>query len=447
MAQRRRFLALLGGGLFGASLLVSAIPSSLTAAVAQGAPKKAAPAAKGGGALETKAINLGFIPILESAALVIGVEKGFFAKHGLTDVNLTKQASWPSARDNVVLGSGGGGIDGGQWQLPMPQMITNGAITNGRKVPMYILAMLSSQGNGIVASNSVKKAELGLDTKGDGAFFTKFEKEKGRKFRAAMTFPKANQDMWIRYWLAAGGVDPDKNVELLTVPSAETVAGMRNGTMELFSTGDPWPSRAVKEKFGYLVATTANIWRVHPEEFLAVRADWVKKNPKATIALLKGVMEAQQWLAKAENKDEAAKILSSRKWFNAPEDIIERSLKGGYKVGPSAQVENNPNMAPLYWNSPRGVISYPYKSLTMWFLLESMRWKFFPGQLPNIAAAKALNDQVTREDLWKQAAKELGVPAKDIPKGSSRGTERFFDGVVYDPTKPQAYLDSLKIKR
>jgi bicarbonate transport system substrate-binding protein len=103
-----------------------------------------------------------------------------------------------------------------------------------------------------------------LNTKGDGSFFKTFEKQKGRKFRAAYTFPKANQDIWIRYWLAAGGVDPDKSVELLTVPAAETVAGLRNGSIELFSTGDPWPTRAVSEKFGYLVATTANIWRVHP---------------------------------------------------------------------------------------------------------------------------------------------------------------------------------------
>jgi hypothetical protein len=88
--------------------------------------------------------------------------------------------------------------------------------------------MLSSQGNGIVASNSVKKADLGLNTKGDGKFFKEFETKNKRKFRAAYTFPKTNQEMWIRYWLAAGGVDPDKNVELLTVPAAETVAGLRN---------------------------------------------------------------------------------------------------------------------------------------------------------------------------------------------------------------------------
>ena len=442
MTTRRRFLSILSTATIGTSLLSGTILSSFPALA--GAPK--APV-KATGKPETTSISLGFIPILESAPLVIAQEKGFFAKHGLTAVQLTKQASWPSARDNVVLGSGSGGIDGGQWQLPMPQMLSVGAITNGRKVPMAILAMLSSQGNGIVAAESVKKADLGLNTKGDGSFFKTFEKQKGRKFRAAYTFPKANQDIWIRYWLAAGGVDPDKSVELLTVPAAETVAGLRNGSIELFSTGDPWPTRAVSEKFGYLVATTANIWRVHPEEFLAVRADWVKKNPKATIALIKGVIEAQQWLDKAGNKDEAAKILSSRKWYNTPEPVINRALKGGYKVGPSAKPETDPRMGPLFWKSDRGVISYPYKSLTLWFLLESIRWKFYPAQIPNVAAAKAINDRVTREDLWKQAATELGIPAKDIPKGSSRGIERFFDGVVYDPSKPQAYLDALKIKR
>ena len=158
---------------------------------------------------------------------------------------------------------------------------------------MYILAMLSSQGNGIVASNSVKKADLGLNTKGDGTFFKTFEKEKGRKFRAAYTFPKANQDMWIRYWLAAGGVDPDKNVELLTLPAA-------------------------------------------------------------------------------------------------------------------------------------------------WFLLESMRWKFYPAQLPSVAAAKALNDKVTREDLWKKAATELWVcRPRTSPRAPAEAASAFLTASSTTPPSPR----------
>ena len=445
MAKRRRLLALVGGTLTTSMLLGGCLgnppsrtgsTSSTTTAISSGAAAQ----------LETKNISLGFVPILEAAPLVIGVEKGFFAKHGL-EVKLSKQASWSAARDNVVLGANGGGIDGGQWQLPMPQMISEGAITNGKKVPMYVLAMLMSQGNGIAAANSVKDGNLSVDLKKSSpGYFQKFNQKEGRKFRAAYTFPKANQDIWIRYWLAAGGVNPNKDVELLTVPAPETLQGMKNGTMEAFSTGDPWPSRIAKQNIGYLAATTAQIWKAHPEEYLAIRADWVDKNPKATVALLKGLIEAQMWLDKPDNKSEAATILSSRKWYNVPKAVLEQSLKGQYKLGAQGTAENNPKLGPLYWNSDRGVISYPYKSLTLWFLVESLRWKFYPGTVDNIQQAEAINNRVVREDLWRQAAKELGLPGKDIPSGSSRGKEVFFDGTVYDPTNPQAYLNSLKIK-
>jgi len=446
MTKRRRFLALISGTLASSVLLAGCLgnPPSKTGS-STGGIAPAIPMAKAD--LETRSISLGFIPILEAAPLVVGVEKGFFARHGL-EVNLSKQASWGAARDNVVLGAAGGGIDGGQWQLPMPQMISEGAITNGKKVPMLILAMLMSQGNGIAAANTVRDANLTVDLKTSSpGYLERFSQKQGRKFKAAYTFPKANQEIWIRYWLAAAGVNPDQAVELLKVPAPETLQGMKNGTMEAFSTGDPWPTRIVRDDIGYLAATTAQIWKAHPEEYLAVRADWVERNPKAAVALLKGLIEAQIWLDKPENKDEAARILSSRKWFNAPLPVIQDSLKGQYKLGVRGATNTDPRMGPLYWSSDRGVISYPYKSLTLWFLLESMRWKFFPGTVDSIEQARAINDRVTREDLWKQAARAVGVPAKDIPSGSSRGKETFFDGIIYDPENPKAYLDSLKIKR
>jgi bicarbonate transport system substrate-binding protein len=444
MRSRRRFLGLVGTIAAGTFLLQGCLgnPPEPGGGSSGGAP---IPVAKAN--LETNTISLGFIPILEAAPLVVALEKGFFAKHGL-GVNLTKQASWPSARDNVVLGSAGGGIDGGQWQMPMPQMISEGAITDGKKVPMVVLAMLMSQGNGIAAANAVKDGNLSVDLrKSSPGFFDAFAKKNGSKFKASYTFPKANQEIWVRYWLAANGVNPDKDVELLTVPATETLQGMRNGSMQAFSTGDPWPSRIVKDRIGYLPALTAQIWKSHPEEYLAVRADWVEKHPKATVALLKGLIEAQRWMDKAENRAEVARILSSRKWYNVPAPVLEEALKGQYKLGAQMKPETNPGMGPLYWSSDRGVISYPYKSLTLWFLLESMRWKFYPGVIDTVEQAKAINDRVTREDLWIQAAKELGLPASEIPTSSSRGKETFFDGVVYDPENPQAYLDSLKIKK
>jgi bicarbonate transport system substrate-binding protein len=450
MAKRRRFVALLSGALSTTLLLAGCLgnPPSRTGSTGSSASGGTSPAAMpvANADVEVKTISLGFVPILESAPLVIGVEKGFFAKHGLA-VNLSKQSSWSAARDNVVLGSAGGGIDGGQWQLPMPQMITEGAITNGKKVPMTILAMLMSQGNGIAAANTVRDGNLTYDLKASSpGFFQAFNKKQGRKFLATYTFGRANQDIWIRYWLAAGGVNPNTEVELLTVPAPETLQGMKTGTMEAFSTGDPWSSRIVRDNVGYLAAITAQIWKAHPEEYLAVRSDWVDRHPKATVALLKGLIEAQMWLDKPENKDEAAQILSSRKWYNVPVAVLQESLKGQYKLGANGTPSNDPKLGPLYWSSERGVISYPYKSLTLWFLLESLRWKFYPGTLDTIEQAKAINDKVTREDLWREAAKAVGVPAKDIPTSSSRGKEVFFDGVVYDPANPRAYLNSLKIK-
>ena len=444
MTSRRRIFVLITGALSSAILLAGCLgnPPSRSGDGSKPIPLNAA----AGALLETDTIKLGFIPILEAAPLVVGVEKGFFAKHGLK-VELAKQASWPAARDNLVLGSAGGGIDGGQWQLPMPQMISEGVITDGKKVPMVILAMLMSQGNGIAAANSVKDANLSYNLKGKSEYFANFQKQQGRKFRSAYTFPNANQDIWIRWWYAAGGIDPDKSIELLTVPATETLQGMRNGTMETFSTGDPWPSRISRDDIGYLAALTAQIWPVHPEEFLALRSDWVKSHPKASVALLKGLIETQQWMDKTENRPKVAQILSSRKWYNVPAKVLEESLTGQYQLGAQGKTETNQKLRPLYWASDRGVISYPYKSLTNWFLLEAIRWKFFPGKLDTIDQANQINERTVRSDLWREAAKQVGVPAKDIPTGSSRGKEVFFDGTVYDPADPAGYLNSLKIKR
>jgi bicarbonate transport system substrate-binding protein len=155
MTTRRRFLSILSTATIGTSLLSGTILSSLPALAG---PSKAP--VKATGKLETTSISLGFIPILESAPLVIAQEKGFFAKHGLTAVQLTKQASWPSARDNVVLGSGSGGIDGGQWQLPMPQMLSVGAITNGKKCRWPFWPCSPARGMALLPPKALRRLTL-----------------------------------------------------------------------------------------------------------------------------------------------------------------------------------------------------------------------------------------------------------------------------------------------
>ncbi len=395
---------------------------------------------------ETTKVVLGYIPILESTALIIAQEKGFFAKYGMTDVEVSKQASWASARDNVIIGSEGGGIDGGQWQMPMPHLISEGIITNGNKLPMYLLAQLSTQGNGIATSGKNQGKGLGLDISSAADYVKGYAKSEGRKFKAAHTFPQVNQDFWIRYWFAAGGVDPDTDIDLLAVPSAETVQGMRNGTMDAFSTGDPWPYRIVTDDIGFMSALTAQIWQFHPEEYLAIRADWVDKNPKATKALLKGVMEAQQWIDDPANTEALVSIVSGRNYLNVPPDIIQPPYQGNYKMGDGKSVIKDKMMGPLFWKDGVGNVSYPYKSHDLWFLTEGIRWGFHKGKIDDIDTAKQIIDRVNREDIWKEAATEAGFTA-DIPQSTSRGIETFFDGKKFDPENPEAYLNSLDIKK
>lgn len=396
---------------------------------------------------ETPKAKLGFIPIVESAPLLVAQEKGFFAKYGMTEIEISKQSNWASARDNVVIGSGGGGIDGGQWQMPMPHLISEGIITNGNKVPMYVLAQLNTQGNAIAIALAHQGQNIHLDVSKAADYIKGFPASKGRKFKCAYTFPNANQDFWIRYWFAAGGIDPDKDIDLLAVPPAETVQGMRNGTIDAFSTGDPWPFRIIKDQTGFMSALTAQIWKFHPEEYFAMRADWVDKNPKATKAILKGIMEAQQWCDKPENRAELITICSGRNYFNIPPEVLTPPFEGKYEMGDGQAAINDFNIGPLYWKDDLGSVSYPYKSHDLWFLTETIRWGFHPQYGWDLNKAKKVIDAVNRSDIWVEAAKEAGIAAADIPTSDSRGIEKFFDGVEFDPANPQAYLDKLKIKK
>jgi bicarbonate transport system substrate-binding protein len=447
--SRRRFLTTAGASATTAVFLKGCLgnpPSSDTTTTQQSPANTPAANVGGADAPEVTKIRLGFIPIFESAPLIVAKEKGFFAKYGMTEAEISKQANWASARDNVVIGAEAGGIDGGQWQMPMPHLITEGIITNGRKVPMYVLAQLVTQGNGIAISGKNTGKGIGLSIK-DPDYIKGFEKTEGRKFKAAHTFPNVNQDFWIRYWFAASGIDPDKDIDLLAVPPAETVQGMKNGTMDAFSTGDPWPYRIVSDEIGFMSALTEQIWKFHPEEYLAIRADWVDKHPKATQAILKAVMEAQQWCDNPANRKELITIVSGRSYFNVPEKVITPPFEGNYILGDGKPEVSDFKSGPLYWKDDLGSVSYPYKSHDLWFLTETRRWNFHDGAIKDADTAKKLIDRVNREDLWREAAKAVGVAAADIPTSTSRGVETFFDGVKFDPEQPDAYLASLKIKR
>jgi len=302
---------------------------------------------------------------------------------------------------------------------------------------MFILARLNLNGQGIQLSNDYKDLKIETDSSPLMAAFSKAKAAGKNEIKCAMTFPGGTHDMWIRYWLAAGGINPDKDVSTIVVPPPQMVANLKTGTMEAFCVGEPWPLQTVNQNLGYNALTTGELWKDHPEKAFAMRADWVEKNPKATKALLMAVQEAQIWCDKDENKEEMCKILSKREWFKVPyDDIIDRSL-GKYNMG-SRQFESK-DLMQKYW---RDNASYPYQSHDLWFLTENIRW----GYLEPNTDTKKLIAAVNREDLWREAAKAIGQEAA-IPKSPSRGVETFFDGVKFDPEDPSAYLKSLKIKK
>jgi nitrate/nitrite transport system substrate-binding protein len=387
---------------------------------------------------EIKKAKLGFIALTDAAPLIIALERGYFKKYGMDEVEIVKQASWPVTRDNLELGSGSGGIDGAHILSPMPYLMTLGKITK-QPVPMYILARLNTNGQAISVSNTYKDLKLGKDnSKALKEAFAK-AKSSGKDLKAAMTFPGGTHDLWMRYWLAANGIEPGKDVSVVPVPPPQMVANMKVGGMEAFCVGEPWNAQLINQQLGYTAIVTGELWKDHPEKALAMRADWVDKNPKAAKAILVAVMEAQQWCDKPENKEEMVKIIAGRQWLKVPEkDIIDRS-KGNIDFG-SGRTEQNSPLLMKFWADNA---SYPYKSHDTWFLTENIRW----GYIPADTKVKELVDKVNRSDLWKEAAKSLGVPEAQIPKSDSRGVETFFDGVKFDPEKPEEYLKSLKIKK
>src|SRR5687767_7119508 len=274
---------------------------------------------------ETKAMRFGMIALTDCAPIVIAHELGYFKKFGIDSV-VSKEASWAVIRDKMNLGEN----QGTHMLLGMPLASTMGLAGSPVK-PMVIPWLLNRNGQAITLNNKLKQA--GVKGPKDVKPLADRAKAAGDPLSFAMTFPPGTHAMWMRYWLASGGVHPDKDVSLHTIPPPQMVANMKVDKMDGFCVGEPWNARAITDGIGFTALNTQDIWTDHPEKVCAFTAEFAEKNPKTVKAVLKALHEASVWLDDLGNRPEQAKIVSKASYINCPEEIILGRMLGKYDFG------------------------------------------------------------------------------------------------------------------
>ncbi|MBI3620786.1 MAG: ABC transporter substrate-binding protein [Nitrospirae bacterium] len=381
-----------------------------------------------GDAPEVTALKAGFIPLTDCASVVMASELGLYKKYGL-DVTVSKEASWASVRDKLTIGD----IHAAHILYGMPYASTLGITgAEGQKKPMVIPMALNQNGQAITLSNELKAR--GVKSAGD--LKKVIEGERGQKsYTFAMTFPPGTHAMWLRYWLASGGINPDTDIKLITIPPPQMVANMRIGNMDGFCVGEPWNARAIFDKIGFTAITSQQIWKNHPEKVLGMTQEFAERHPNTVKALLMALLEASQYIDKIENRPQVAEVIARKEYVNAPVEVVLGRLQGAYDYG-DGRTAQEPDYMRFYRD---GEATFPRKSHGLWFLTQHRRWGFIKEPIDY----KKVVDGVNRTDLYREAATALGVP---VPKDDYR-KETLFDGIEFDPADPEGYVKKFKIRR
>ncbi len=374
---------------------------------------------------ETPNINFGIIALTDCSPIVIAHEKGLFKKYGINST-VTKGANWAAIRDNLSTGS----IQATHMLIGMPLASTMG-LAGSPKKPMIIPWIMNRNGQAITLKNKFK-GTVSNDPKALKPFVDEANKL-GEPLTFAMTFPPGTHAMWMRYYLGAGGINPDKDVSLITIPPPQMVANMKIDKMDGFCVGEPWNARAISDKIGYTSVTTQDMWKDHPEKVCAFTEEFAAKNPKTVKAILKALHEASVWLDTMENRVEQCEIVSKPTYINCQKDIILGRLLGELDYGDGRVVKDE---FPMHFS--RRNCNFPQPKYAKWFLSQYRRW----GLVSGTPDYEGIANKVMRHDIYAEAMAEIGVTSL----GLNNDAETLFDGVTFNPQDPEGYAKSFAVK-
>jgi nitrate/nitrite transport system substrate-binding protein len=354
--------------------------------------------------LERTKLNVGFLPITCAAPLIYGEQLGSYAREGL-DVTLQKVPGIALIRDKMISGE----LDVSQQVMPVA--LTMSAGFGGNQQSIKVLTILNQNGNSLVLANKHKENRDPKNWKG---------------FTFAIPFDQSHQALQLRNYLAAHGLDPDKDVAYRVVPPTEYVSNLRVGSIDGFFGGEPGGQRAVYEGAGFIHLISKDIWDGHPCCSVTAAESWITQNPNTFMAFYRAIVSASLYVSDKNNRGGMAKILSQQQYLNAPEVVVEQVITGRYADGLGAIKED-----------PRRVDyqPFPHYSAAVWLMTQLRRWNMLKEDIDY----KKLAEQVMLASDASRIMRENGAspPAQGFGKEIILGSE-------FDSNKPDEYLKSLR---
>jgi ABC-type nitrate/sulfonate/bicarbonate transport system substrate-binding protein len=392
-------------------------------------------------------ITCGFIPLTDSLLLVIAKEKGFAAAQGI-DLALVRETSWANIRDRVAVGQ----FDVAHMLGPMPIAASLGL--NPISVPFIAPMALGLGGNAVTVSRALwaRMAAAGapadLGAAATGAALAKVVAGATGKLRFGVVHPHSGHNYELRYWLAASGIRPDREVEIVVLPPGLMPDALRSGAVDGYCVGEPWNSVGVAVGAGNIATVKAAIWRSSPEKVLGTTERWAAAHSEALSALIRALHDAANWCATAGNATEAAAILALPRYLDVDAAIIERGLSGSIETSPG----HNETVEAFFVPHDRAA-TFPWTSHALWFYSQMVRWGHVEHGPENARLAAACY----RPDLYRAALTASGVAmpgANAKAEGALRhptavgaingmltlGPDGFFDGRVFDPALLDDYI-------